>query len=195
MTPEVNEALLRSLTPSVLAILVRRGADFAAAEDAVQDALVEAVRVWPADPPRDAKGWLVTVAWRKFVDATRADTARRRREDLVDMEPAPGPASGVDDTLQLYFLCAHPGLTASSAVALTLRAVGGLTTRQIAQAYLVPEATMAQRISRAKRTIAASGVDAPGRDPGDVRTVMRCSTSSSTRATRATSISRPRRSA
>ncbi|MFU8855308.1 sigma factor-like helix-turn-helix DNA-binding protein, partial [Micromonospora sp. SL1-18] len=114
--------------------------------------LVEAVRVWPADPPRDPKGWLVTVAWRKFIDATRADAARRRREELVDEEPAPGPAPAVDDTLQLYFLCAHPSLTPSSAVALTLRAVGGLTTRQIAHAYLVPEATMAQRISRAKRT-------------------------------------------
>ena len=84
MTSQVNEVLLRSLTPSVLGILVRRGADFAAAEDAVQDALVEAVRVWPADPPRDPKGWLVTVAWRRFLDATRADAARRRREDLVD---------------------------------------------------------------------------------------------------------------
>jgi predicted RNA polymerase sigma factor len=80
----MNEALLRSLTPSVLAVLVRRGADFAAAEDAVQDALVEAVHVWPDDPPRDAKGWLVTVAWRKFLDRARADAARRRREDRVD---------------------------------------------------------------------------------------------------------------
>ncbi|MEU4277356.1 DUF6596 domain-containing protein [Streptomyces tanashiensis] len=165
----MDEALLRSLTPGVLTALVRRGADFAAAEDAVQDALVEAVRVWPADPPRDAKGWLVTVAWRKFLDATRADTARRRREDLVDEEPAPGPAPAVDDTLQLYFLCAHPSLTPSSAVALTLRAVGGLTTRQIARAYLVPEATMAQRISRAKRTISGARLDRPG----DVATVLR----------------------
>ncbi|WP_030266068.1 RNA polymerase sigma factor [Streptomyces violens] len=178
----MNEALLRSLTPSVLGILVRRGADFAAAEDAVQDALVEAVRVWPAEQPRDPKGWLVTVAWRKFLDATRADAARRRREDLVDEEPAPGPAPAVDDTLQLYFLCAHPSLTPSSAVALTLRAVGGLTTRQIAQAYLVPEATMAQRISRAKRTVSGVGVSpahakprAGGRfdQPGDVATVLR----------------------
>lgn len=190
----MDEVLLRSLTPSVLGILVRRGADFAAAEDAVQDALVEALRVWPADPPRDAKGWLVTVAWRRFLDARRADAARRRREDLVDEEPAPGPASSVDDTLQLYFLCAHPSLTPSSAVALTLRAVGGLTTRQIAQAYLVPEATMAQRISRAKRTVAGSGASpthggpparaksgvgerpsARGRfdQPGDVTTVLR----------------------
>ncbi|GGN00254.1 RNA polymerase sigma factor [Lentzea pudingi] len=165
----MDEALVRSLTPAVLGILVRRGADFAAAEDAVQDALVEAVRVWPVDPPRDPKGWLVTAAWRKFLDATRAETARRRREDLVDAEPEQGPASDADDTLQLYFLCAHPSLTPSSAVALTLRAVGGLTTRQIAQAYLVPEATMAQRISRAKKTIGDVRFD----QPGDVATVLR----------------------
>jgi RNA polymerase sigma factor (sigma-70 family) len=165
----MDEALLRSLTPSVLAVLVRRGADFAAAEDAVQEALVEAVRHWPDDPPRDAKGWLVTVAWRKFIDTTRADAARRRREDRVEEEPPPGPASSVDDTLQLYFLCAHPSLTPSSAVALTLRAVGGLTTRQIAEAYLVPEATMAQRISRAKRTVSGVRLDRPG----DVATVLR----------------------
>ncbi|HEY3941152.1 MAG TPA: DUF6596 domain-containing protein [Acidimicrobiales bacterium] len=163
----MNEVVLRKLTPSVLGILVRRGADFAAAEDAVQDALLEAVRVWPADPPRDPKAWLVTVAWRRFLDATRADSARRRREDLVEDEPRPGPA--VDDTLQLYFLCAHPTLTPSSAVALTLRAVGGLSTRQIAQAYLVPEATMAQRISRAKRTVSGVRFD----QPGDVATVLR----------------------
>jgi len=169
VTSEVNEVLLRSLTPSVLGILCRRGADFAAAEDAVQDALVEAVRVWAADPPRDPKGWLVTVAWRRFLDATRADAARRRREDLVDDQPAPGPAPAVDDTLQLCFLCAHPSLTPSSAVALTLRAVGGLTTRQIAEAYVVPEATMAQRISRAKRTISGVRFD----QPGDVATVLR----------------------
>lgn len=169
MTRSLDEALLRRLTPSVLAVLVRRGAGFAAAEDAVQDALVEAVRVWPADPPRDPKGWLVTVAWRRFLDAARADAARRRREDRVDEEPAPGPAPAADDTLHLYFLCAHPSLTPSSAVALTLRAVGGLTTRQIARAYLVPEATMAQRISRAKRTVSGVRFDRPG----DVSTVLR----------------------
>ncbi|MFD5234351.1 RNA polymerase sigma factor [Streptomyces qaidamensis] len=165
----MDEALVRSLTPGVLTILVRRGADFAAAEDAVQDALIEAFRVWPAAPPRDPKGWLVTVAWRKFLDQARADSARRRREDLVEDEPPPGPAPGLDDTLQLYFLCAHPSLTPSSAVALTLRAVGGLTTRQIARAYLVPEATMAQRISRAKRTVSGVRFDRPG----DVATVLR----------------------
>jgi RNA polymerase sigma factor (sigma-70 family) len=168
VTP-VDEALLRALTPTVIGILVRRGADFAAAEDAVQDAMVEAVRVWAGDSPRDAKGWLVTVAWRKFLDAAGAEASRRRREALVEREPAPGPGEAADDTLQLYFLCAHPSLTPTSAVALTLRAVGGLTTRQIAQAYLVPEATMAQRISRAKRTV--SGVRFS--QPGDVATVLR----------------------
>ncbi|MBD3551682.1 RNA polymerase sigma factor [Streptomyces sp. SP18CM02] len=165
----MDALLLRSLTPGVIGVLVRRGADFAAAEDAVQDALVEAVRVWPDDPPRDPKGWLITVAWRRFVDAARAETARRRREDRAETEPAPGPAPSVDDTLQLYFLCAHPSLTPSSAVALTLRAVGGLTTRQIARAYLVPEVTVAQRISRAKRTVSAVRLDRPG----DVATVLR----------------------
>jgi RNA polymerase sigma factor (sigma-70 family) len=165
----VDEVLLRSLIPSVIAILVRRGADFAAAEDAVQDALVEAIRVWPDDPPRDPKAWLVTVAWRRFLDATRSQAARRRREELIEEDPAPGAVPAADDTLQLYFLCAHPSLTPSSAVALTLRAVGGLTTRQIAQAYLVPEATMAQRISRAKRTVSGVRLD----KPGDLATVLR----------------------
>ncbi|MEU4793520.1 DUF6596 domain-containing protein [Micromonospora tulbaghiae] len=165
----MDEVALRSLIPGVLGVLVRRGADFAAAEDAVQDALIEALRVWPDDMPRDPRGWLVTVAWRRFLDVVRADAARRRREDLVDEEPPPGPVSAVDDTLRLYFLCAHPSLSPSSAVALTLRAVGGLTTRQIAQAYLVPEATMAQRISRAKRTVSGIRFD----QPGDVATVLR----------------------
>ncbi|MEU1759559.1 RNA polymerase sigma factor [Micromonospora sp. NPDC005686] len=165
----MDEVALRSLIPGVLGVLVRRGVDFAAAEDAVQDALVEALRVWPADMPRDSKGWLVTVAWRRFLDVARADAARRRREDAVDEEPPPGPVSAVDDTLRLYFLCAHPSLSPSSAVALTLRAVGGLTTRQIAQAYLLPEATMAQRISRAKRTVSGVRFD----QPGDVATVLR----------------------
>ena len=165
----MDEALLRTLPPTVIGILGRRGADFAAAEDAVQEALVEAVRLWPADPPRDPQGWLVTVAWRKYLDAVRADTSRRRREALVDEEPAPGPAIEADDTLQLYFLCAHPSRSPASAVALTLRAVGGLTTRQIAQAYLVPEATMAQRISRAKRTVSGVRFDSPG----DLGTVLR----------------------
>ncbi|WP_374204812.1 RNA polymerase sigma factor [Pseudonocardia sp. WMMC193] len=161
------EDRLRELVPGVLGVLVRRGADFAAAEDAVQEALVEAVRA--AEHPADLKAWLVTVAWRKFLDASRSEAARRRREDRVDAEPEPGPVSGVDDTLQLYFRCAHPSLTPASAVALTLRAVGGLTTRQIAQAYLVPEATMAQRISRAKKTVSGVRFDRNG----DVGTVLR----------------------
>lgn len=165
----MEPTLVRTLTPEVLGVLVRRGADFAAAEDAVQDALVEALRTWPSDPPRDPKGWLITVAWRRFLDATRAEASRRRREERVQEDPAPGPTAAADDTLQLYFLCAHPTLTPSSAVALTLRAVGGLTTRQIAEAYLVPEATMAQRISRAKRTVAGVRLD----QHGDVATVLR----------------------
>ncbi|MEU7783712.1 DUF6596 domain-containing protein [Amycolatopsis sp. NPDC049159] len=165
----MDEVLLRSLTPAVLAVLVRRGAPFAAAEDAVQEALIEAVRGLADGPPRDPKGWLVTVAWRKFLDETRSETARRRREDVVEAEVTPGDVPAEDDTLQLYFLCAHPSLSPSSAVALTLRAVGGLTTRQIAQAYLVPEATMGQRISRAKKTVSGVRFD----EPGDVATVLR----------------------
>ncbi|RNL79319.1 RNA polymerase sigma factor [Nocardioides marmorisolisilvae] len=165
----MDEALLRALTPQVIAILVRRGADFAAAEDAVQEALIQAVGSWLSDPPRDPKAWLVTVAWRKFLDLTRSEGSRRGREERVAEEPVPEAASGLDDTLQLYFLCAHPSLTPSSAVALTLRAVGGLTTRQIAEAYLVPEATMGQRISRAKKTVSEVRLDSPG----DVATVVR----------------------
>jgi predicted RNA polymerase sigma factor len=165
----VNESLLRELIPAVIGVLVRRGADFASAEDAVQEALVRALSTWPTDAPRDPKGWLVTVAWRRFLDQTRAETARREREVAVIVEPRGGAVPHTDDTLQLYFLCAHPSLSPSSAVALTLRAVGGLTTRQIASAYLVPEATMAQRISRAKRRVAGVPLD----QPGDVATVLR----------------------
>ena len=165
----VDEDRLRDLIPGVLAALVHRGADFATAEDAVQEALIRAVETWPRQRPDDPKGWLITTAWRRFVDLTRSDTARRDREQRVFDEPPPGPTESQDDTLQLYFLCAHPSLTLSSAVALTLRAVGGLTTRQIAQAFLVPEATMAQRISRAKRTVSAVRIG----QPGDLRTVLR----------------------
>ncbi|WP_227979453.1 RNA polymerase sigma factor [Nocardia spumae] len=165
----VDEARIRELIPGVLAALVHRGADFATAEDAVQEALIRAVQTWPARPPEDPKGWLITTAWRCFVDLARSEDARRRREERVFDEPPPGPAASVDETLQLYFLCAHPSLTPASAVALTLRAVGGLTTRQIAQAYLVPEATMAQRISRAKRTVSTVRLDRHG----EVHTVLR----------------------
>ena len=125
----VDEVELRELVPRVLSVLVRRGADFATAEDAVQEALLRALATWPRDPPADPKGWLVTVAWRKFVDAARSESARQAREVRVEAEPAPGPAEDADDTLRLYFLCAHPSLSPASAVALTLRAVGGLTTR------------------------------------------------------------------
>jgi RNA polymerase sigma factor (sigma-70 family) len=165
----VNESLLRELVPAVIGVLVRRGADFASAEDAVQEALIRALQTWPDDQPRDAKAWLISVAWRKFLDAVRAEKSRREREVVVDAEGPSGPVPAVDDTLRLYFLCAHPTLPPSSAVALTLRAVGGLTTKQIATAYLVPEATMAQRISRAKRRIAGVPLD----EPGDLPTVLR----------------------
>ena len=161
---------LRELIPAVLGVLVRRGADFATAEDAVQEALMAALESWDGDPPNDPMGWLVTVAWRKFIDFARSDAARRGREDRLLATPEPGPSESADDTLQLYFLCAHPSLSPASAVALTLRAVGGLTTRQIAAAYLIPEPTMAQRISRAKKTISGvrlgrHGALAPGSFP------------------------------
>ncbi len=162
------EEALRDLVPAVLGVLVRRGADFATAEDAVQEALLAAVQSWPDVPPRDPKGWLVTVAWRKFLDLARAEAARRGREERVLAEPPPGVVVDADDTLALYLLCAHPALSPASAVALTLRAVGGLTTRQIAAAYLVPEATMAQRISRAKRAVGSARFD----QAGDLQTVL-----------------------
>jgi RNA polymerase sigma factor (sigma-70 family) len=165
----VDEVELRELVPQVLSVLVRRGVDFATAEDAVQEALIRALPAWEHEPPTDPTAWLVTVAWRAFIDMTRSEAARRDREVRFDIEPPAGAVPSADDTLRLYFLCAHPDLTPSSAVALTLRAVGGLTTAQIAQAYLVPEPTMAQRISRAKRVVGRAGVDRPG----DARTVMR----------------------
>jgi RNA polymerase sigma factor (sigma-70 family) len=166
----LDEPLLRELTPAVLGVLVRRGVDFATAEDAVQEALIRAALTWPERAPADPKGWLVTVAWRKFLDVARSEAARRDREaEQVALEPPPAAAGEEDDTLQLFFLCAHPSLTPASAVALTLRAVGGLTTREIADAYLVPEATMAQRISRAKRAVKDVRLGAPG----DLATVRR----------------------
>ncbi|HVU72836.1 MAG TPA: DUF6596 domain-containing protein [Mycobacteriales bacterium] len=165
----MDDRELRELVPAVIGILVRRGASFASAEDAVQDALVRALETWPDDPPRDPRAWLVTVAWRKHVDALRSELARQGRELAVEREPPPGPVPTADDSLRLYFLCAHPTLPTASAVALTLRAVGGLTTRQIAAAYLIPEATMAQRISRAKKRLAGLPLD----QPGDLATVLR----------------------
>jgi predicted RNA polymerase sigma factor len=163
----VEPVELRALVPQVLSVLVARGADFATAEDAVQEALIKALD-WGDRPPRDPTGWLITVAWRSFLDLARSAASRRAREERFEAQPPTGAVPAVDDTLGLYFLCAHPDLSPSSAVALTLRAVGGLTTQQISAAYLVPEATMAQRISRAKRTVAAAGLDRPG----DVSTVM-----------------------
>jgi len=153
------EGLLRELAPQALGAMVRRFGDFADAEDAVQEALVAAATAWPAGGlPENPLGWLVRVASRRMVDLYRSDEARRRREDLAaawSREPA-APAPARDDTLVLFFMCCHPALPLASAVALTLRALGGLTTREIAAAFLVPEATMAQRVSRAKRTIADS---------------------------------------
>jgi RNA polymerase sigma factor (sigma-70 family) len=176
--PIPPEPALRALVPRVLAGLVRRGEDFDAAEDALQEALLEALRVWPEHPPRDPGAWLATVATRRLVDARRSEAARHRREEAMHAEPPAGGVGGADfteegdDTLFLLFCCCHPDLAPTSQVALTLRAVGGLTTREIADAFYVPEATMAQRISRAKRTLAGP----PARrfdQPGDLAVVLR----------------------
>ncbi|MDH6114170.1 RNA polymerase sigma factor (sigma-70 family) [Kitasatospora sp. MAP12-15] len=159
MSGEIED-LLRSLAPQVLGTLVHRHGQFEACEDAVQEALLAASVQWPEQgvPMRPA-GWLVTVAGRRLTDHWRSEAARRERELAVAMEPPPDddPSRHVDDTLRLLFLCCHPKLSAPSQVALTLRAVGGLTTAQIARAFLVPESTMAQRISRAKQTIKGTG--------------------------------------
>ena len=154
------EQLLREQTPRVLAVLVRRYGDFAGCEDAVQEALLAAAEQWPAaGVPANPTGWLVTVAARRWVEQWRGDAARRRREETAASRqpPAPDPVPDTDDTLTLLVLCCHPTLTPASQIALTLRAVGGLNTAEIARAFLVPEATVAQRISRAKQAIKASG--------------------------------------
>jgi RNA polymerase sigma factor (sigma-70 family) len=164
-----TEDVLRGLAPHVLGALVRRYRQFDACEDAVQEALLAAAVQWPDEGvPENPHGWLVTVAARRMTDALRSENARRRREDTAAAQapadealaPAPGDEQPPeeDDTLTLLFLCCHPALSAASQLALTLRAVGGLTTAQIASAFLVPEATMAQRISRAKQSIKASGI-------------------------------------
>jgi RNA polymerase sigma factor (sigma-70 family) len=171
----LDEGELRALVPRVLSGLVRRGEDFDAAEDALQEALLEALRVWPEHPPRDPRAWLATVATRRLVDARRSEAARHRREQATHAEPWPAAGAAAtateegDDTLFLLFCCRHPDLTPASQVALTLRAVGGLTTREIADAFFVPEATMAQRISRAKRAVAGRRLD----QPGDLAVVLR----------------------
>jgi RNA polymerase sigma factor (sigma-70 family) len=156
------EELLRELAPQVLGTLVRRHGDFDTCEDAVQEALLAAALQWPADGvPANPRGWLVTVASRRWIERWRQEAARRRRERAAAAlaPPPPGPVPAVDDTLTLLLLCCHPSLTRPSQVALTLRAVGGLTTAEIARALLVPEATVAQRISRAKQRIKASGAE------------------------------------
>ncbi|GGS42529.1 RNA polymerase sigma factor [Actinokineospora fastidiosa] len=147
------EADLRALAPQVLGTLVRRHGQFDACEDAVQEALLAAVTQWPSGMPDDPRAWLLTVATRRLTDMWRSESARRRREEADALRTVPSEPSAVDDTLRLLFLCCHPDLSPSSQVALTLRAVGGLTTAQIARAFLVPEATMAQRISRAKARV------------------------------------------
>lgn len=172
MKPADFEQLVRELTPRVLGCLVREFRDFAAAEDALQEALLAAATQWSAEGiPENPRAWLIHVASRRLADQIRSDSARRRRETQAAMAagyaiPPVEPVSEEpqDDTLKLIYLCCHPSLTSSSAIALTLRAVGGLTTAEIARAFLVPESTMAQRISRAKRMIGASGV--PFQMPG-----------------------------
>jgi RNA polymerase sigma factor (sigma-70 family) len=152
------EDLLRAAAPRVLAAVVRRFGDFADSEDAVQEAMIDAARRWPAQgTPENPTGWLIAVASRRMTDRIRADSARRAREERLAAEPEPGPVAEADDSLALIFMCCRPELTPSSAVALTLRAVGGLSTAQIAAAFLVPEKTMGRRIARAKQTVAAAG--------------------------------------
>ena len=162
------EDLLRELAPRVLGAVVRRTGDFTAAEDAVQEALLAAAQTWPRDGmPNNPKAWLIQTAHRRVIDEIRQEQARRRREERAAYRDVPaGEVEEQDDTLQLLFLCCHPDLSPASAIALTLRAVGGLSTAEIAKAYLVPEATMAQRISRAKQRIKTATFEL---DPSDER--------------------------
>ncbi len=169
VTRPLDEGALRALVPRALAGLLRRGEAFDAAEDALQEALLEALRVWPEHPPRDPRAWLTAVAIRRLVDGRRSEAARHRREEHMYAEPPAGAAEEGDDTLFLLFCCCHPELAPASQVALTLRAVGGLTTGEIADAFYVPEATMAQRISRSKRALRGRRLD----QPGDLAVVLR----------------------
>ena len=154
----VIEDLLRELTPQVLGTLVRRHGQFETCEDAVQEAVLAATVQWPAEGlPDNPRNWLVTVASRRLIDQIRSEHARREREVATVTDVVPQDVPDTDDTLVLLFLCCHPTLTAASQTALTLRAVGGLTTAEIARAFLVPEATVAARISRAKQRIKAAG--------------------------------------
>ena len=168
-TRSLDEGSLRALVPRVLAGLVRRGEDFDAAEDALQEASLEALRVWPKHPPRDPSAWLATVATRRLIDARRSEAARHRREEAMYGEPRPEATEEGDDTLFLLFCCCHPDVAPASQVALALRAVGGLTTREIADAFYVPEATMAQRISRAKGAMQGRRLG----QPADLAVVLR----------------------
>ncbi|MFC0438489.1 RNA polymerase sigma factor [Kutzneria buriramensis] len=149
---------LRELAPQVLAAVVRRYGHFDAAEDAVQEALLAATQQWSVDRPDNPKAWLITVASRRLTDLLRSESARQQRESTWVLPEHYTPAPADDDSLVLLFLCCHPSLSPPSQIALTLRAVGGLTTAEIARAFLVPEATMTRRISRAKQTVRASGV-------------------------------------
>jgi RNA polymerase sigma factor (sigma-70 family) len=174
------EGLLRDLAPQALGVIARRYGDFADAEDAVQEALIAAATAWPAEGrPDNPLGWLIRVASRRLANQYRGDDARRRREELAASWSAasPDPPPGRDDTLILMLMCCHPSLTPALAIPLTLRAVGGLTTREIAAAFLVQEATMAQRISRAKAKVKASGepfaLPAPGDRPRRMAQVRR----------------------
>ncbi|MCP2262350.1 RNA polymerase sigma factor, sigma-70 family [Streptoalloteichus tenebrarius] len=175
-TPRRVEDLLRELAPQVLGALVRRYGHFDACEDAVQEALLAAALRWPAEAvPEEPRSWLIRVASRRLVDQLRADQARRSREEAEArrvppealLVPPDAPGADQDDSLLLLFLCCHPALTQASQVALTLRAVGGLTTAEIAAAFLVPEATMGQRISRAKKRISDSGLGFAPPPPGE----------------------------
>ncbi len=159
--PASIEDLLREAAPQALGAVVRRFGDFADSEDTVQEALIAAAQQWPAQgTPDNPVGWLIHVASRRMTDQLRSEEARRRREGLAAAREVPvaDPAPGRDDTLVLMFMCCHPALTPASAIALTLRAIGGLTTAEIAAAFLVPEPTMAQRISRAKQRMKASAI-------------------------------------
>ncbi|MFI5954642.1 RNA polymerase sigma factor [Cryptosporangium sp. NPDC051539] len=182
------EDLLRASAPQVLGVLVRRYGQFSECEDAVQEALLAAFRQWPSDGvPSSPQSWLLTVATRRLTDAWRSESARKRREEAVVLESAPldsaggvaggvagaGGVSGVDDTLTLFFLCCHPALTPTAQAALTLRAVGGLTTAEIAAAFLVPEATMAQRISRAKARLRGESFSVPADRAARLTVVLR----------------------
>jgi RNA polymerase sigma factor (sigma-70 family) len=173
------ESLLRRLAPQVLGAVVRRYGNFDIAEDAVQEALLAAATRWPSDGvPENPKGWLITVAARRLTDLLRSEQARRRREDTVARWALPRQQADVsdraadsDDTLILLFMCCHPALSAPSQIALTLRAVGGLTTTEVARAFLVSEATMTRRITRAKQQIRDSGI--PFRLPGEAERAER----------------------